>query len=655
MNEFVATYRLQLHAEFGFDAARGVVDYLRNLGVSHLYLSPIWQAREGSLHGYDVIDPTRISSELGGEDAFVELASAGLGVILDVVPNHMAADETNRFWSDEELRAQFFDVDHATGFHRRFFDVDDLVGVKVEDPEVFEVTQGKAIELIAAGLAEGLRVDHIDGLARPAEYLERLADRGVAHIWVEKILEHGEALRNWPVEGTTGYEILNQLTALFIEPAAAPAFTELSGEPRSFAEVAHEAKLEVASTTFTPEVEELESLFSAPHIAKALASLSVYRTYVDQTTGTIEPADQKALALVPEPERSALALEESAPAEFITRFQQTSGAVMAKGIEDTALYRYVRLLALNEVGGDPGRFTLSLAEFHAANERRHTQHPRALLASQTHDTKRSGDVRARLVALSYLAEEWGEAVRKWRVSNAEFRGLGAPDEQEELFIYQTLIGAWPIDAARLETYVRKALREAKRNTNWVTPNEAWEERVVEFCGCIRESEEFLATFTPLAKRVALLGERISLAQLALRLTAPGVPDFYQGDECWNLSLVDPDNRRPVDWEHHRELLRGLDTGTGLTRESAKLFVARELLALRRRRPEAFADDYLALPSGLGPTACVYQRGSDVVVAVSLRDQPLDVELPEGEWTNLLTDLEQVYDSLPVAVFERRSE
>jgi (1->4)-alpha-D-glucan 1-alpha-D-glucosylmutase len=653
VNEFIATYRLQLHAEFGFVAARGVVDYLRDLGVSHLYLSPIWQAREGSMHGYDVTDPTCISSELGGEEEFVKLAGAGLGVILDVVPNHMAADAANRFWSDERLRAQFFDVDQETGFHRRFFDVDDLVGVKVEDPEVFEVTQGKAIELIAAGLADGLRIDHIDGLAEPAEYLARLAERGVAHVWVEKILEYGESLRNWPVEGTTGYEILNQLTALFVEAAAVTTFTELAGEYRSFAEVAHEAKLEVATTTFSPEVGELESLFPAPNITKALASLSVYRTYVDAALGTIEAADQEALALVPEPVRSALALLAEAPVEFITRFQQTTGAVMAKGVEDTALYRYVRLLALNEVGGDPGRFTLSLAEFHAANERRQTKHPRDLLASQTHDTKRSGDVRARLIALTYLADEWEEAVRKWRVGNAELRSLGAPDETEELFIYQTLIGAWPITEERLETYLRKALREAKQQTNWVSPNEAWEEQVFEFCRRIRLNEEFLATFIPLADRIALLGERISLAQLAIRLTAPGVPDFYQGDECWNYSLVDPDNRRPVDWAHGRKLLDGLDAGAAVTRESAKLFVAREILALRRRRAEAFAGAYLAVPSG--PTTCAYQRGADVVVAVSLRDQPIDAELPDGEWSNLLADLEPAYGSLPVAVFERRPE
>jgi (1->4)-alpha-D-glucan 1-alpha-D-glucosylmutase len=327
--------------------------------------------------------------------------------------------------------------------------------------------------------------------------------------------------------------------------------------------------------------------------------------------------------------------------------------VMAKGVEDTALYRYVRLLALNEVGGDPGRFTLPLADFHAANLRRQAEHPRDLLASQTHDTKRSGDVRSRLIALSYLADEWSEAVRKWRVENAELRQLGAPDDPEELFIYQTLVGTWPISEARMETYVRKALREAKRHTNWVTPNEEWEERVLRFCSRIRENEEFLATFTPLAERVALLGERISLAQLAVRLTAPGVPDFYQGDECWNFSLVDPDNRRPVDFDHGRELLRRLDSGAELGRESAKLFVARQLLGLRRRRPEAFAGAYLAL--GSGPTTCAYQRGSDVIVAVSIRDQPLDVEVPEGEWTNLLADLGQVYDSIPVAVFERRGE
>jgi (1->4)-alpha-D-glucan 1-alpha-D-glucosylmutase len=651
LSEFVATYRLQLHGEFGFDAARGVVDYLRDLGLSHLYLSPIWQARRGSMHGYDVVDPTCISTELGGEAAFVELAGAGLGIVLDVVPNHMAADDANPFWTDEARRVQFFDIDPATGFHRRFFDVDDLVGVKVEDPDVFEVTQGKAIELVNAGLADGLRIDHIDGLARPAEYLERLADADVRHVWVEKILEQGEALRDWPVEGTTGYDSLNQLTMLFIEPAAEPIFTELGAEPRSFARLAHEAKLEIAATTFAPEVAELESLFHAPNIAAALSSLSVYRTYIDAESGDIDAADERALASVPEPEHSALTLAGESAAGFVTRFQQTTGAVMAKGVEDTALYRYVRLLALNEVGGDPGRFSMSLEEFHAANARRLSEHPLDLLASQTHDTKRSGDVRARLVALTYLAAEWRDAVRSWRGLNADLRATGAPDEIEELLIYQTLTGAWPISEERLATYLRKALREAKRNTNWIAPNESWETQVIEFCTQICSREEFLATFTPLTERVALLGERVSLAQMALRLTMPGVPDFYQGDECWTYWLVDPDNRRPVNWERGREILAALQSGAEITRERAKVFVACQLLALRRRVD--FTGTYLPLPSG--PTTCAYQRGTEVVVAVSLRDEPLDVELPSGSWVNLLEALDQAYGPIPIAVYERRRE
>ena len=274
MAAFRCTYRVQLTPELGFRRAREVVvPYLRDLGVSHLYLSPVLQARAGSTHGYDVVDPTRVSTELGGEEELRALCAAahanGLGTIIDVVPNHMAAsEEESRLWRDPELRARFFDWDPESGWYRRFFDIGELAGVRVEDHHVFEATHGKVLGLVAEGLADGLRIDHPDGLANPREYLERLRESGVERIWVEKILEPGEPLRaDWPVQGTTGYEFANDVTALFVDPAGEEPLTELyaelTGERRPFAEVAHEAKLEVARTTFAREFERLRALY--PH------------------------------------------------------------------------------------------------------------------------------------------------------------------------------------------------------------------------------------------------------------------------------------------------------------------------------------------------------------------------------------------------------
>ena len=394
---FRALYRLQLGPDLDYAGARRLVPYLRELGVSHLYLSPSLQARPGSAHGYDVIDPREISRDLGGEDEFRALCREAPGVVLDNVPNHMAADERNPFWADERLRATVFDVDPETGWHRRFFTIDDLAGVRVEDPEVFELTHRKVLELVRDGLVDGIRVDHVDGLSNPREYLERLRDHGVGHVWVEKILEHGEEFRPWPVEGTTGYEFLNDVLGLFVDPAAEEPLTDLyrdvTGESRPFAEVAARAKLEQARADFRPEVERLRSLLDEPGLEQALASLDVYRTYVEPERGRVEPADREEVSRVAGTLRRVLLLEEPGHDEFVTRFQQTTGPVMAKGVEDTAFYRYSRLLALNEVGGDPGRFGISVEAFH---EGQATRRSRSLLTTFTHDTKRSSDVRARL-------------------------------------------------------------------------------------------------------------------------------------------------------------------------------------------------------------------------------------------------------------------
>ena len=628
MSELRATYRLQLTPEFGFAAARRVSPYLRELGVSHLYLSPVLQARTGSTHGYDGVDPTRVSEQLGGEDELRALCSAGLGVILDIVPNHMAANDENPYWRDPELRRHFFDWDPASGWYRRFFTIDELAGVRVEDPDVFATTHAKVFELVDDGLVQGLRVDHPDGLADPRGYLDRLRGR----VWVEKILEPGEPLRDWPVEGTTGYEFANDLTALFVDPAGEEPLTslyqELTGETRSFAQVAHEAKLELARTDFRREFDRLRSLLDHPGLEEAAASLPVYRTYVEPWSGRVEDADRAALAALPDDLRRILLLEERGHDELVTRFQQTTGAVMAKGVEDTAFYRWLRLTALNEVGGDPDRFSLPVDEFHRANLERAARFPNALLATQTHDTKRSGDVRARIAVLAGLAGEWAARVRGWRRLD---------DPNEDYLLWQTLVGAWPIDRGRLQAYMQKALREAKRNTSWIEPDEGHEARVRAAIHGVYA--DLPLDFEPFAARVAVEGLRISLGMTLLKLTAPGVPDLYQGDELECLSLVDPDNRRPVDFDLRRRLLA--------EGASPKAELIRSALALRARRELGAYE-----PLDAGSDACAFRRGDDVVVAVGLRGV-VRLRLPPGRWRDVLSERESGGEvEVERALFER---
>jgi len=599
VTEFRALYRLQLGPDLSFADARQLVPYLRELGVSHLYLSPSLQARAGSTHGYDVVDPTRISDELGGEGEFRALCAESPGVVLDIVPNHMAVDDANPFWADEERRARFFDIDPVTGRHRRFFTIDDLAGVRVEDPEVFEVTHSKVLELVGEGLVDGLRVDHPDGLANPREYLQRLRGAGAEHVWVEKILEPREELRDWPVEGTTGYEFLNDVLGLFVDPRAEKPLTELyrevTGESRSFAEVAAEAKLEQATNDFALEADRLRRLLDEPELEHAFASFHVYRTYVEPENGRVEPADRAEVAHADVSERLArvLLLDERGHDEFVTRFQQTTGPVMAKGVEDTAFYRYNRLLALNEVGGDSGRFGVWLGEFHA---RQANRRPNALLTTFTHDTKRSADVRARLAALTWIPDEWAELVR--------WVGVRGDDEYHVL---QSVVGAWPLEPDRLDAYVEKALREGKRTSSWLAPDEAAERQVKKYGRSLlvnAEVERFVERLRP-------LGRQISLAQLLLKLTSPGVPDIYQGDELETLSLVDPDNRRPVDWDLRRRLIRDP--------VDPKLSLTQRALDLRARSPDAFAGPYE--PVDLGPDVCAFTCGGQVLVAVPLRELP----------------------------------
>jgi (1->4)-alpha-D-glucan 1-alpha-D-glucosylmutase len=673
-----ATYRLQLTPDFGFAEAQARIPYLRDLGVSHLYLSPSLQARAGSTHGYDVIDPTRISEDLGGEAEFHALAdaahAAGLGIVLDLVPNHMAADDANPFWADPERRAQFFDIDPNTGRHRRFFDIDHLAGVRQEDAEVFAATHALALSLVREGVVDALRIDHPDGLADPAGYFARLREGGARTVWIEKILEPSEPLRDWPVTGTVGYEFLNDVCALFVDPAAEPVLTalwqELSGDQRSFAEVAAEAKLEQARGTFAPEAERLAALldgvgFDADALARAAASFPVYRTYVEPDAGVVHDADREAVAAasdMPAELAQMLLLDRAAPAEFVTRFQQTTPPVVAKGIEDTAFYRYARLLALCDVGGDPGRFGIDAQRFHDANSERARRFPEAMLTTMTHDTKRSADVRARLTALTWAPERWEEHVRRWLELSEPLRRAGAPDDAERYFLFQTLVGAWPIEPERIHAYMEKALREAKRHTSWIEQNTEWEQAVTDFIDGVFADATLRRALDAFARDLAFAGDCVALRTVALKLTAPGVPDIYQGDELPLFALVDPDNRRPVDWQWNETMLGRLAGGAQSEPAIRKLWLTTRLLGLRIRRPNAFAGRYLPLRTP--ETAVAYLRGDEVLVAVATRSGPPagTLEGAEGRWRDVLygderelgssVALAELLDEYGIALLER---
>lgn len=643
-----STYRVQLSAATTFADVEELVPYLAELGISHVYLSPVLEAVAGSTHGYDGTDPTTVSVERGGEDQLRALAATahehGLGLLVDLVPNHLAASDETPWWRDPADRARIFDVDDETGWYRRFFDIDGLAGVRQEDPEVFDLTHAKVLELVRDGVVDGLRIDHPDGLTDPAGYLERLAAEAGVPIWVEKILHVGEALRPWPVAGTVGYEFAAELGALFSDPDAEAPLTELyrdlTGDQQRFPDVAATAKREQLAGPFQRELERLCALAPdlAPEVvAEAVAALPAYRTYVVPASGSVDPADRDLVAATGAPPELAarLLLDEPAPAELVTRFQQLTAPVTAKAVEDTAFYRSVRLLAHNEVGNDPSRFSLSIDAFQAACVERAERHPHMLLAGTTHDTKRSADSRARLLSLTTIPEAFALHVRRWFAVTDHLVGDPAPTARERWFLFQTLLGSWPLTFDRLEAYLLKAIREAGLTTAWVDGDEEHEEALVAFARQLFEVPAFWADFVPFAQRVARLGERISVAQVLLRATTPGVCDVYQGDETWFLSMVDPDVRRPTDRPARRRQLEGVRSGAPPTRATAKLHVLHHALELRRRRPQPFAGSHRPLDAGRATVA--FTRGDDeVLVVVPVhRDPGAHVEVPAGTWRDVL--------------------
>ncbi|HET6629068.1 MAG TPA: malto-oligosyltrehalose synthase [Woeseiaceae bacterium] len=717
-----ATYRIQFHQGFTFADAEQQVPYLASLGISHLYASPITTAQPGSTHGYDVIDPTRVNPELGGEQGFRSLVAAlrahGMGVVLDIVPNHMSVTGTgNRWWWDVLTNgpaseyAKVFDIDwseklllpflgsplpeaiaqgdlalqrrehglvvEAYGRHRfpvrpedrdadtdtdlaalldrqhyrlawwraandelnwrRFFTVTGLAGVCVEDDAVFEATHELYFRLYAEGLVDGFRIDHVDGLTDPAGYCRKVRARlqslraGRAWIVVEKILGAGEELpRDWAVDGTSGYDFMEQVSALLHAPEGEAALTryweELSGRPGDFAAEELRARQDVLRWEFEGQLAACVRAFArlagaAPEtrgvtagmlrraITALLWSFPVYRTY--GTGASAPPSDartrgiarERAVPLAPPGEirvanRVLEWLAGNGPgdaglaAEAVRRFQQLSAPIAAKAVEDTAFYRYGRLLSRNDVGFDPERFSLPAAEFHSAMAARQAHGAVSMLATATHDHKRGEDVRARLAVLSEVPELWIDRVRDWRSMNAAESGLAAGDEYQ---LYQTLFGTWPPGLSpddrdglasyrdRLIAWQEKALREAKLRSSWAAPDADYEKRARELAERLLDparSRHFMASLAAFERRLRPAADANALVQVLLRNTVPGVPDLYQGTEYRDLSLVDPDNRRAIDFAARRRSLEADPAGF----DAAKQALIARTLRLRREHP-----------------------------------------------------------------------
>jgi (1->4)-alpha-D-glucan 1-alpha-D-glucosylmutase len=771
-----ATYRLQLQPEFPFAAAAAAVPYLASLGVSHLHLSPVLESVPGSTHGYDVVDHARVRGELGGEDGLRALARTarehGLGLVVDIVPNHMAMAPRHNHALWEVLRegpkspyARWFDIDwEAQGGqlllpvlggpvgaemehlkvdgdvlryydnvfplragtaelplpqlldaqwyrpawwrlartelnYRRFFSISELIGVRVEDPEVFDATHGKILQLLREGVLDGLRVDHPDGLADPDGYLQRLHEAtGGRWTVVEKILADGEHLpASWPVAGTTGYDALRHVDGLFTDPAGAG---ELLGQYRRFAApqtdrgghweatvrraaykvLTHELATEtdrltrvashVCATSPDPALRDRAPWALRTALREFLVRMEVYRPYTSGDTAAVvteEAAAEARQAFVVPEEAGAVDVVQDLllgrygdgpeQVEFRTRFAQTASALRAKSVEDTAFYRYVPLLSATEVGGNPGSPAVAPEDFHAYCARVQRDWPAAGTVLSTHDTKRSADVRAALAVLTEVPERWADVL-----AEVTRTGDGVPDAQLAWAAWQTVFGLGPADARRVQEALLKHVREAGLYTSWTEQEPPYEEAVAAFvaagpCGAPGEHVAALRAALEPHIRANVLGAAL------LHLTMPGVPDLYQGTEAEYLALVDPDNRRPVPFPPPEPGDKGALTAAALR--------------LRARRPEVFGDTATYAPlaaEGLAAAHCVaFARSGSVVTAVTRLSSRLAeaggwrdtlLPLPPGRWADVLAPereftgharVEALFGRLPVVLLERVEE
>jgi (1->4)-alpha-D-glucan 1-alpha-D-glucosylmutase len=556
--------------------------------------------------------------------------------------------------------------------YRRFFAISDLAAVRVEDPEVFNDTHREVLRWVAGGEVDGLRIDHPDGLADPKGYLDRLHSHPPdTWIVVEKILEPGEELpHSWPVAGTTGYDALAEVDGVLIDPAGAEVFTaldtELTGVQTSWPQLVHDCKFDVATGMLGSELRRLARLApSIPDATDALAELlacfPVYRSYLPDGTEHLEHALAAAQSRRPDLATALTALSSrlrDPGDELAVRFQQTSGAVMAKGVEDTAYYRWTRFIALNEVGGDPDRFGLDLDAFHAAMAHRERISPHGMTTLSTHDTKRSADVRARLAVLAELADWWASAVREF-TELAAAAGSPVPDPALGHLLWQTVVGAWPLPPERLHGYLEKAMREARTRTNWTDPDKAFEAAMHAVADAALKDPRLHSAVAAAADRIIPAGWSNSLSAVLLQRAMPGVPDTYQGGELWDLSLVDPDNRRPVDFTARADLLAQIDQGWLPDIDAsgaAKLLVTSRTLRARRGQPERFTGYSPLHPTGPAAShAVAFTRNGVVAVATRL---PIGLatrggwgdtvlSLPEGAWTDVFTGVAAVGE-MPLA-------
>jgi (1->4)-alpha-D-glucan 1-alpha-D-glucosylmutase len=816
-----ATYRLQFNEGFPLSQARALVPYLHKLGVSHLYASPLFKARPHSTHGYDTCDFNQLNPELGTEADLAALVGTlrahGMGLILDIVPNHMSTGgPENHWWWDVLARgpespfAKCFDIDwrspdprlrgkvlapvlndryhrvlakhelriearrdtcllryHEDAFpinaqslknvksspeelnanpgaldalleqqfyrlawygcgdselnYRRFCNITSLPGLCMENEQVFDQVFALTRQWLQRGWLDGLRVDHVDGLRDPEQFLQRL--KGIApNAWiiVEKILGRDESLpASWPVAGTTGYDFLNRAGGLFIDPDGEKLLSDMyllcGGSAPGYPALALGKKRLVLRTLLAAEVEHLTDLllriaasgrcycdFTRGELSGVLIELAacfpVYRNYTRPETGTVgEPDAGHVYKAADEARRtrpdlppdlfgflgSLLLLKQPGELEneFVARFQQLSAAAMVKGVEDTAYYCFNRFVALNEVGGDPACFGPGVDEFHRFCCRQQTHWPASMLTSSTHDTKRSEDVRARLSLLSEIPRTWHDAICRWSDMNKRHRRHGWPDGNIEYLYYQTLVGAWPLSVARALAYMQKAAQEAKEYTLGNNENSEYDSALCEFVTATLADSEFVADLEnfvmPLVKPACIN----SLAQTLLKLAAPGVPDIYQGTELWDLSLVDPDNRRPVDFSLRQELLAkaaalpAADAWAEWQSGLPKLWLIQRVLNLRARRPDLFADCacYEAMTAQGQASAHVvaFKRGESLIAVVprlviGLHDDWRDtaLRLPPGNWRNELTGetmlrefalLSGLLDKFPVALLRREED